>query len=104
MPIWVINVASPIAIGKWTTVLMKKIMVVRLVIEWTIWSVAHVQDPIFRCRSLSINNTGWKNGMFGIHAIVVEGEMILPVKLLMKWEELEPPDWNWALEFTVEDS
>ena len=42
--------------------------------------------------------------MFGIHAIVVEGEMILPVKLLMKWEELEPPDWNWALEFTVEDS
>ena len=29
--------------------------------------------------------------MFGIHAIGVEGEMILPVKLLMKWEELEPP-------------
>ena len=66
MPIWVTNVVSPI--GKWTTVLMTKVMVVRWGIEWIIWSVARVQDPIFRCKSLSINNTGWKNGMFGIYA------------------------------------
>ena len=33
-----------------------------------------------------------KNGMFGIRAMGVEGEMILPVKLLMKWEEVAPPD------------
>ena len=42
--------------------------------------------------------------MFGIHVIRVEGEMILPVKLLMKWEELAPPDWNWALEFAIANS
>ena len=66
VPIWVTNVVSPI--GKWTTILMTKVMVVRWGIEWTIWSVARVQDPIFRCKSLSINNTGWKNGMFGIYA------------------------------------
>ena len=66
VPIWVTNVVSPI--GKWTTILMTKVMVVRWGIEWTIWSVARVQDPIFRWKSLSINNTGWKNGMFGIYA------------------------------------
>ena len=34
----------------------------------------------------------------------VEGEMIWPVKLLMKWEEVAPPDWSWAPEFTIADS
>ena len=47
---------------------MTKVMVIRWGIEWTIWSVARVQDPTFRCKSRSINNTGWKNGMFGIYA------------------------------------
>ena len=49
VPIWVTNVVSPI--GKWTTISMTKVMVVRRGIEWTIWSVACVQDPIFRCKS-----------------------------------------------------
>ena len=66
MLLWVTNAVSKI--GKWAIVLMTKVMVVRWGIEWTIWSVARVQDPIFRCKSLSINNTGWKNGMFGIYA------------------------------------
>ena len=93
-PIWVTNVVFPI--DKWTTVLMTRVMVVRWVIEWTISLVTRVQDPIFRCKSLSINNTGSKNGMFGIYARSRKGNDITCVIVN---EELAPPIWNWAPEF-----
>ena len=103
VPIWVTNVVSPV--GKWATVLMTKVMVVRWGIEWTIWSVA----PVSKIQSLDAKaclSTILAEKMECLESMPegVEGKMISPVKLLTTWGEVASPDWSWAPEFTIADS
>ena len=99
--LWVTNAVSKR--GKWAIVLMTKVMVVRWGIEWTIWTVAPVSkiQPLDAKACLS---TILAEKMECLESMLgVEGEMVLPMKLLMKWE-VAPPDWNWAPGFTIADS
>ena len=101
MLLWFTNAVSKI--GKWAIVLMTKVMVVRWGIEWTIWTVAPVSkiQPLDAKACLS---TILAEKMECLESMLgVEGEMVLPMKLLMKWE-VAPPDWNWAPGFTIVDS